>query len=68
MFDDQANGEGPILAGDPNEVADRLAAIHAALRHDRHILQFDIGNIDHAAVMRSIELLGTKVLPQVQAL
>ena len=68
MFDEQANGEGPILAGDPNEVADRLAAIHAALSHDRHILQFDIGNIDHAAVMRSIELLGTKVLPQVQAL
>ena len=65
MFDAQANGDGPIIAGDVNEVADRLAAIHAELRHDRHILQFDIGNVDHSAVMKSIELFGTKVLPQV---
>jgi alkanesulfonate monooxygenase SsuD/methylene tetrahydromethanopterin reductase-like flavin-dependent oxidoreductase (luciferase family) len=64
MFDEQANGDGPIIAGDANEVADRLAAIHAELRHDRHILHFDIGNIDHAAVMKAIEIYGTKVLPQ----
>ena len=68
MFDAQANGDGPILAGDANEVADRLAAIHAELKHDRHILHFDIGNIEHSSVMRSIELFGTKVLPQVRAL
>ena len=68
MYDEQANGDGPILAGDANEVADRLAAIHAELRHDRHILHFDIGNIEHSAVMKSIELLGTKVLPQLRSL
>jgi alkanesulfonate monooxygenase SsuD/methylene tetrahydromethanopterin reductase-like flavin-dependent oxidoreductase (luciferase family) len=68
MFDLQANGDGPIIAGDPNEVADRLAAIHSELGHDRHILQFDIGNIDHALVMKSIELFGTKVLPQLSRL
>lgn len=64
MFDEQANGDGPIIAGDANEAADRLAAIHAELRHDRHILHFDIGNIEHAAVMKAIEIYGTKVLPQ----
>jgi alkanesulfonate monooxygenase SsuD/methylene tetrahydromethanopterin reductase-like flavin-dependent oxidoreductase (luciferase family) len=68
MFDSQVNGEGPIIAGDVNEVADRLAAIHSVLRHDRHILQFDIGNIEHALVMKSIELFGTKVLPQLSGL
>jgi alkanesulfonate monooxygenase SsuD/methylene tetrahydromethanopterin reductase-like flavin-dependent oxidoreductase (luciferase family) len=68
MFDAQANGDGPIIAGDVNEVADRLAAIHAELRHDRHILHFDIGNIEHSAVMKSIELFGTKVLPQLVGL
>ena len=65
MFDSQANGDGPIIAGDVNEVADRLAAIHAELKHDRHILHFDIGNIEHASVMKAIELFGTQVLPQV---
>jgi len=68
MFDAQANGDGPIIAGDVNEVADRLAAIHDSLKHDRHILHFDIGNIEHKAVMKAIELFGTKVLPQVQSL
>jgi alkanesulfonate monooxygenase SsuD/methylene tetrahydromethanopterin reductase-like flavin-dependent oxidoreductase (luciferase family) len=68
MFDEQANGVGPIIAGDPNEVADRLAAIQAELKHDRHILHFDIGNIEHAAVMKSIELFGTRVMPQVAGL
>ena len=68
LFDRQANGDGPIIAGDANEVADRLASIHAELRHDRHILQFDIGNIEHSQVMKAIELFGTKVLPQVRDL
>jgi len=68
LFEDHANGDGPIIAGDPNEVADRLANIHAELKHDRHMLQFDIGNIEHSLVMKSIELLGTKVLPQLKNL
>lgn len=68
LFDEHANGDGPVIAGDPNEVADRLAAIHSELKHDRHILQFDIGNIEHSLVMKSIELFGTKVLPQLKHL
>lgn len=68
LFDEQANGIGPIIAGDPNEVADRIAIIHESLRHDRHILQMDIGNVPHAVVMKSIELFGTEVLPQLRNL
>jgi len=68
LFDLQVGGDGPILAGDPNEVADRLAAMHSELGHDRHILHMDIGNVGHSIVMKSIELFGTKVLPQVSHL
>ena len=68
LFDEQANGNGPIIAGDPNEVADRIAKIRESLKHDRHILQMDIGNVPHAVVMKSIELFGTKVLPQLRDL
>lgn len=64
LYDQQANGDGPIIAGSPNEVADRISAIHSALHHDRHILHMDIGNVPHDEVMASIELLGTEVLPQ----
>ena len=65
LYDIQANGAGPIIAGSPSEVVDRLSAIHASLKHDRHILQMNIGNISHSEVMKSIELFGTEVLPQV---
>lgn len=68
LYEEQSTGSGPIIVGTPNEVADRLAAIHAELKHDRHILHMDIGNVPHAEVMKSIELLGTEVLPQVDHL
>ena len=68
LFDEQANGRGPILAGDPTEVASRIAEIHDSLGHNRHILQMDIGNVPHLEVMKSIELFGTKVLPMVAGL
>ena len=63
-WDAQANGEGAILVGDPNEVADRILHLREKLGHDRHILQMDGGFIDHLTVMKSIELLGSKVKPQ----
>ena len=65
LYEEQATSNGPIIVGTPNEVADRLAAIHEHLQHDRHILHMDIGNVPHADVMKSIELFGTEVLPQV---
>lgn len=68
LYDVQAQGAGPIIVGTPNEVADRIAAIHESLHHDRHILHMDIGNVPHADVMQSIELFGTEVLPQLSAL
>ena len=60
----QANGAGAFLVGDANEVADRILKLRESLGHDRHILQMDGGLIDHKVVMKSIELLGTKVKPQ----
>ena len=60
----QANGEGAFLVGDANEVADRILALREKLGHNRHLLQMDAGLIDHKTVMKSIELLGTKIKPQ----
>lgn len=68
LYEEQATGIGPIIVGTPNEVADRIAAIHSELKHDRHILHMDIGNVPHADVMKSIELFGAEVLPQVSHL
>lgn len=57
---------GMVFAGCPNDVADRILHLHELLGHSRQILQMDVGGMPHAALLKSIELLGTKVLPQIQ--
>jgi alkanesulfonate monooxygenase SsuD/methylene tetrahydromethanopterin reductase-like flavin-dependent oxidoreductase (luciferase family) len=57
---------GMVFAGGPDEVADRILQLHAQLGHTRQILQMDVGGIPHAAFLRSIELLGTEVLPRIR--
>ena len=57
---------GMVFAGGVNEVADRLLHLHELLGHSRQILQMDVGGMPHATFLRSIELLGTKVLSQVR--
>jgi alkanesulfonate monooxygenase SsuD/methylene tetrahydromethanopterin reductase-like flavin-dependent oxidoreductase (luciferase family) len=57
---------GMVFAGGPNEVADRILHLHEFLGHSRQILQMDVGGLPHATFLKSIELLGTKVLPQIR--
>ncbi|PWC07356.1 LLM class flavin-dependent oxidoreductase [Mycetocola zhujimingii] len=66
-FDTETARRGAIFAGSPNEVADKIIALHGHLAHDRHALQMDWSGLPHPQVMRSIELLATEVLPQVRA-
>jgi hypothetical protein len=56
-----------VFAGGPNEIAERILHLHALLGHSRQILQMDVGGMPHADFLRGIELLGTRVLPQVRA-
>jgi alkanesulfonate monooxygenase SsuD/methylene tetrahydromethanopterin reductase-like flavin-dependent oxidoreductase (luciferase family) len=55
-----------VFAGSPDEIAERILHLHELLGHSRQILQMDVGGMPHAAVLKSIELLGTKVLPQLR--
>lgn len=57
---------GMVFAGGSNEVADRILNLHEFLGHSRQILQIDVGGLPHATFLRSIELLGTKVLPHIR--
>jgi len=66
-YDTQTARRGAIFAGSPNEVADKMIALHGHLGHDRHALQMDWSGLPHTQVMRSIELLATDVMPQVRA-
>ena len=57
---------GMVFAGGPDEVADRILHLHKLLGHSRQILQMDVGGMPHETFLKSIELLGTRVLPRVR--
>jgi alkanesulfonate monooxygenase SsuD/methylene tetrahydromethanopterin reductase-like flavin-dependent oxidoreductase (luciferase family) len=57
---------GMVFVGGPNEIADRILHLHELLGHSRQILQLDVGGMPQATFLESIELLGSKVLPQIR--
>ncbi len=57
---------GMVFAGGPEEVAERILHLHKLLGHTRQIVQMDVGGMPHATFLKSIELLGTRVLPQIR--
>lgn len=57
---------GMVFAGEPDQVADRILHLHEQLGYLRQIFQMDVGGMSRADFLKSIELLGTRVLPQVR--
>jgi alkanesulfonate monooxygenase SsuD/methylene tetrahydromethanopterin reductase-like flavin-dependent oxidoreductase (luciferase family) len=57
---------GMVFAGGPDQVADRIVHLHKLLGHSRQILQMDVGGMPHKIFLKSIELLGARVLPRVR--
>lgn len=59
--------DGALAVGDPEEVAEKILMEHELFDHQRYIGQMSVGAVEHADVMRSIELFGTEVAPRVRA-
>lgn len=57
---------GALLVGDPQEVIDKILFEHQLFAMDRFLLQFSVGTMPHARMMRCIELYGTVVAPAVR--
>ncbi|WP_232323920.1 LLM class flavin-dependent oxidoreductase [Catenuloplanes japonicus] len=60
--------EGALHAGSPETVAQKIARTVRALGITRFDLKYSNGTLPHDAMMRSIELYGTEVIPRVRAL
>jgi probable LLM family oxidoreductase len=58
---------GANFVGNPEQVAAKIVAQHQLFGHQRFLIQFSVGTLPHAEVMRSIELFGTEVAPLVRA-
>jgi alkanesulfonate monooxygenase SsuD/methylene tetrahydromethanopterin reductase-like flavin-dependent oxidoreductase (luciferase family) len=66
-FEASCDLRGANLVGSPEQVAEKILFQHSLFKQERYLLQVIGGGMPHAQVMRSIELLGTKVAPIVRA-
>ncbi|WP_428339888.1 LLM class flavin-dependent oxidoreductase [Mycobacterium sp.] len=57
---------GALIAGSPEQVAEKIIHQQRLFGHDRTLLQFSVGTLPHRHVLDAIELLGTKVAPIVR--
>ena len=65
-YDAAATLRGANFVGSPQQVIEKILFQHEIFGHDRCLLQFSVGTMPHAKIMRSIELFGTEVAPAVR--
>lgn len=66
VFMNTTRPEGAYFMGDPNAIIDKILQQHEWFGHTRFVGQADVGVLDHAMIMKSIELFGDKVAPAVR--
>ena len=65
-FDASRSLRGANFVGSPSEVAEKILWQHELFGHDRFLLQMIGGGMPHGQLMRSIELFGSRVAPEVR--
>jgi len=58
--------EGALFIGEPAAVVDKILYLHEMFGLTRFIGHMDVGDPSHASMMRSIELFGVKVAPEIR--
>jgi probable LLM family oxidoreductase len=66
-FEREAGPDGALYVGAPETVAMKIVRTVKDLGLSRFVLKYSNGTLPHDALMRSIELYGTKVIPLVRA-
>jgi len=66
QFEYMRSAKGSLLVGSPQQVIDKILYEHELFKHNRFLAQMSMGAMPHKSIMHSIELLGTKVAPEVR--
>ena len=66
QFDASLDLHGSSFVGSPEQVIEKILFQHEIFGHQRLMIQFSVGTLPHASIMRSIELFGTEVAPVVR--
>ena len=67
QFEAGRHPRGHLLVGGADEIAEKILFHHELFGNQRYLLQFSVGTVPHAAMLRSIEIFGTRVAPVVRA-
>ena len=65
-FEREAGPSGALCVGSPETVATKIARSVAVLGLSRFSMKYSAGTLPHTALMSSVELFGTAVVPQVR--
>jgi probable LLM family oxidoreductase len=65
-YEAERSPRGALLVGDPQEVVDKILFEHELFHMDRFLMQFSVGSMPHAKMLRTIELYATIVAPAVR--
>lgn len=66
QFEGGMSDEGALFMGEPARVADKILRVAEQFGLTRFIAHMDVGDPGHKAMMKSIELYGTEVVPAVK--
>jgi probable LLM family oxidoreductase len=66
QFEYMRSPQGSLLVGSPERIIEKLVYGHSIFKNTRFLSQTISGNIDPAKLLHSIELFGTKVVPEVK--
>ncbi|WP_353472385.1 LLM class flavin-dependent oxidoreductase [Salipiger sp. H15] len=66
QYDAGMGPEGAMFVGSPAQVVDKILGLREDLGFDRVTIQMAIGVIEHREMLKAIEVLGTKVAPELR--
>lgn len=66
QFEASTQLHGALLVGSPQEIVDKILYQHELFKHTRFLAQMSLGAMPHHKILHAIELLGTKVAPEVK--
>ncbi len=65
-YEGSISPKGALLVGSPQQVIDKILYEHELFGHTRFLAQMSLGAMPHDKILHAIELLGTKVAPEVR--
>lgn len=66
QFDASIQLRGANFVGSPQQIIDKILYQYEIFHHQRFMLQLSVGSLPHDKLLKAIELLGSKVAPEIR--